>query len=116
FPLKLAIVTFFSMWLGFPVVWLAIVTFFFMWIGFPIVWVLSSRTGVNLLSEDAVQILHCIFDLIAKSVFGFALALQILHCIFDLIAKSVFGFALARFRSYYDKKMYEMVDALHLGE
>ena len=28
----------------------------------------------------------------------------------------VFGFALARFRSYYDKKMYEMVDALHLGE
>lgn len=78
FPLKLAIVTFFSMWLGFPVVW-----------------VLSSRTGMNLLSEDAVQILHCIFD---------------------LIAKSVFGFALARFRSYYDKKMYEMVDALHLGE
>jgi len=78
FPLKLAIVTFFSMWLGFPVVW-----------------VLSGRTGMNLLSEDAVQILHCIFD---------------------LIAKSVFGFALARFRSYYDKKMYEMVDALHLGE
>ncbi|KAJ1486255.1 hypothetical protein T484DRAFT_1891032 [Baffinella frigidus] len=58
-------------------------------------WVLSGRTGMNLLSEDAVQILHCIFD---------------------LIAKSVFGFALARFRSYYDKKMYEMVDALHLGE
>ena len=37
-------------------------------------------------------------------------AVQILHCIFDLIAKSVFGFALARFRSYYDKKMYEMVN------
>ncbi|KAJ1468278.1 hypothetical protein T484DRAFT_1855900, partial [Baffinella frigidus] len=65
------------------------------WLGFPIVWVLSGRTGINLLSEDAMQILHCIFD---------------------LIAKSVFGFALARFRSYYDKKMYEMVDALHLGE
>ncbi|KAJ1470273.1 hypothetical protein T484DRAFT_1848444, partial [Baffinella frigidus] len=36
FPLKLAIVTFFSMWLG-----------------FPIVWVMSGRTGMSLLSEDA---------------------------------------------------------------
>nr|AHH02129.1 protein 109 [synthetic construct] len=72
-PLKLAIYTFFSIWLIFPCVWLL------------------TPKGLNMLDEDSAEVLFCICD---------------------LLAKSMYGFALSRFRFYYDKKMYDLFEQL----
>mmetsp|Transcript_62584 Transcript_62584/g.147177 ORF Transcript_62584/g.147177 Transcript_62584/m.147177 type:complete len:422 (+) Transcript_62584:99-1364(+) len=69
---------------------LALYTFFSIWVVFPIVWILGYH-GLNILTNDAQECLHC-------------------TC--DLIAKSFYGFALAKYRKYFDKKMYDMLEEL----
>eukprot|EP00961_Rhodomonas_salina_P073795 991675-Rhodomonas_salina.1 len=69
---------------------LALYTFFSIWVVFPIVWILGFH-GLNILTNDAQECLHC-------------------AC--DLIAKSFYGFALAKYRTYFDKKMYDMLEEL----
>jgi len=69
---------------------LALYTFFSIWIVFPIVWLLGHQ-GLNILSNDAQECLHC-------------------AC--DLTAKSFYGFALAKYRKYFDKKMFDMLTEL----
>jgi len=69
---------------------LALYTFFSIWVVFPIVWILGHQ-GLNILSNDAQECLHC-------------------AC--DLTAKSFYGFALAKYRKYFDKKMYDMLTEL----
>nr|AHH02121.1 protein 107 [synthetic construct] len=69
---------------------LAITVFFTIWVAFPAVWIVSDR-GFNVIDASTAEVLHCIAD---------------------LIAKSLYGFALARFRRYYDKKMFEILENL----
>jgi hypothetical protein len=69
---------------------LALYTFFSIWIIFPIVWLLGYH-GLNILTNDAQECLHC-------------------AC--DLIAKSFYGFVLAKYRRYFDKKMWDLLEEL----
>jgi len=68
----------------------ALCTFFGIWVMFPIIWVLSDR-GFGVIDESGVEIVHCICD---------------------IVAKSFYGFALAKFRRNYDRKMFELIEAL----
>eukprot|EP00293_Proteomonas_sulcata_P014396 CAMPEP_0184308724 /NCGR_PEP_ID=MMETSP1049-20130417/17074_1 /TAXON_ID=77928 /ORGANISM="Proteomonas sulcata, Strain CCMP704" /LENGTH=391 /DNA_ID=CAMNT_0026621461 /DNA_START=170 /DNA_END=1345 /DNA_ORIENTATION=- len=70
---------------------LAIITFFAIWVAFPLVWLLSVGTGV--LSNEAAEICHCICD---------------------VVAKSVYGFALANFREQYDRELYGLLNSIGL--
>jgi hypothetical protein len=67
---------------------IAIVTIFTLWICYPIVWIVGDQ-GMGLISFSAVECIHA-------------------FC--DIVAKSMYGFTLARFKSYYDKKLCQLLD------
>eukprot|EP00961_Rhodomonas_salina_P292984 3933386-Rhodomonas_salina.1 len=69
---------------------LAVYTFFTIWIVFPVLWVLGHQ-GLGIISDEVSEVLHCVCD---------------------LVAKSFYGFALARYRSYFDKKMFNLLEEL----
>lgn len=69
---------------------LAVYTFFTIWIVFPVIWVLGHQ-GLGLISDEVSEVMHCICD---------------------LVAKSFYGFALARYRSYFDKKLFAVLEEL----
>lgn len=71
---------------------MAIGTFFVVWVFFPVIWLLSDR-ALGLINNDAVEVLHALCD---------------------IVAKSVYGFMLARFRTYFDKKLYATLEELGL--
>jgi len=63
----------------------AVFIYFGIWLLFPLLWLLSYRAA-NIISNDINHIFHCILD---------------------VIAKSVYGFALLYFKMYFDKKLIE---------
>ncbi|EKX54449.1 hypothetical protein GUITHDRAFT_99928 [Guillardia theta CCMP2712] len=63
----------------------AVFIYFGIWLLFPLLWLLSYRAA-NVISNDINHIFHCILD---------------------VIAKSVYGFALLYFKMYFDKKLIE---------
>lgn len=69
---------------------LAVYTFFTIWIVFPLVWILGTQ-GLGLISDEVQEVLHCLCD---------------------IVAKSFYGFALARYRSYFDKKLFKLLEEL----
>ena len=66
----------------------AIITILTLWIVYPIIWVLGDQ-GVGLIAFSGVECIHA-------------------FC--DIVAKSVYGFTLARFKSYYDRKLCQILD------
>ena len=52
---------------------IAIVTIFTLWICYPIVWVIGDQ-GAGLVSFSSVECIHAFCDIVAKSIYGFTLA------------------------------------------
>jgi len=71
---------------------ISIVTIFTLWLCYPIIWILGDQ-GVQLITFSGVECIHA-------------------FC--DIVAKSIYGFTLARFKSYYDRKLCQLLDACGL--
>jgi bacteriorhodopsin len=54
---------------------IAIVTIFTLWICYPIVWIIGDQ-GIGLLSFSTVECIHAFCDIVAKSAYGFTLLLR----------------------------------------